>query len=285
MHEDTSTFAIGFRPGSGPASFPGRAHVLNDLFMVNAWPVVASLAPATPGDSMMGWHYPMISMGVRPLVISRVATDTVAFHSDVIGAIRVRLDAQGRPIEIDGMGSNWNLRGERVGWLDRDSLALAFLERERREGPLGLISPEASLKATVHAASIRIDYGRPYKRGREIFGGIVPWGRVWRTGAGPATHLKTDRPLTFGSATVPAREYTIWTIPAPEGWTLIVNHQTGQWGTFYDERHDLVRIPLVVESLDEPIEQFTIQIEERAQGGLLRLLWDKTEARAEFAVL
>jgi hypothetical protein len=284
VHGAPSVFAMGFAPDSRPVAFAGRAHLLNDLFMVNSWPVLAAYAPATVGDSVIGWHYPMTGLGMRRMVLRRTAPDWVSLGSDVMGTLRVRQDGQGRAVEIDAIGSSWNLHGERVAWLDSDSVVQAFLEHERRDGPLGSVSPGGSAQATVHGASLRVDYGRPFKRGRGIFGGIVPWNRVWRTGAGPATLLTTDRTLASGHAIVPAGAYTLWTLPTPDGWTLIINRQTGQWGTLYDESQDFVRLPMLVRTVDEPVEQFTIAIEAHPTGGLLRLAWDTTEASVPFAV-
>ncbi|MGI9179493.1 MAG: DUF2911 domain-containing protein [Longimicrobiaceae bacterium] len=284
VHGDSSAFAMGVEPNSRPAAFAGRAHMMNNLFMVNSWPVLAAYAPATVGDSVIGWHYPMASLGMRRMVLRRISSDWVSLGSDVMGTVRVRQDAQGRAVEIDALGSSWNLHGKRVAWLDSDSVVEALLERERREGALGSVSPSGTAQANVHGASLRVDYGRPFKRRREIFGGIVPWNRVWRTGAGPATLFTTDRTLTFGEAIVPAGSYTLWTLPAPEGWMLIINRQTGQWGTLYDESHDFVRVPMRVRSLAEPVEQFTIRIEAVGSGGVLRLIWDTTEASAAFSI-
>jgi hypothetical protein len=284
VHCDSSVFAMGVEPNCRPAAFAGRAHMLNDLFMVNSWPVVAAYAPATVGDSVIGWHYPMASLGMRRMVLRRISSDWVSIGSDVMGVLRVRQDANGRAVEIDAVGSSWNLHGERVGWLDRDSVFEALLERERRQGALGTVSPSGMAQANVQGASLRVDYDRPFKRGREIFGGIVPWNRVWRTGAGPATLFTIDRTLTFGDAVVPAGSYTLWTLPSPDGWTLIINRQTGQWGTLYDESYDLVRVPMRVRRLAEPVEQFTIRIEAEEGGGVLRLSWDNTEASAAFSI-
>jgi len=130
---------------------------------------------------------------------------------------------------------------------------------------------------------VYVDYGRPSARGRRIMGGLVPFGRVWRTGANAATTLVTDVDLRIGNATVPRGTYTLYTIPSPGGWTLIVNRQTGQWGTQYEPARDLVRIPMQVTTLREPVEQFTIALE-RGRGGAhtLALQWERTRATVPF---
>lgn len=147
-------------------------------------------------------------------------------------------------------------------------------------------SPRDKAEGSIDGATISVDYGRPSKRGRVIFGELVPYGKVWRTGANEATTLVTDRDLVIGGTEVPAGTYTLYTLPVQEGpWKLIINKQTGQWGTQYDEAQDLGRVDLKVVSLPESVEQFTISIEPReAGGGILRLVWDTTEATVPFTV-
>jgi len=121
-------------------------------------------------------------------------------------------------------------------------------------------------------------------RGRAIFGALVPYGAVWRTGANAATQLSTDRDLDLGGARVPAGTYTLWTIPGPSGWTLIVNAQTGQWGTEYHADRDVVRIPMRVTTVRGRLERFTISIVPGRRGGVLRMAWDRTRAAIPFTV-
>jgi hypothetical protein len=140
-------------------------------------------------------------------------------------------------------------------------------------------SPRDTTSQTIGSARLTVDYGRPSKRRREIFGALVPYGAVWRTGANEATHLRTDRELTIGTMRVPRGTYTLWTIPAPDGWTLIVNRQTGQWGTDYDKTQDLGRAAMKVRTLSAPVERFTIVIEPAGQvAGVLTMIWDTTQA-------
>ena len=134
-------------------------------------------------------------------------------------------------------------------------------------------SPHETISANVDGAKVSIEYGRPYMRGRKIMGGLVPYGRVWRTGADAATTLTTDAPLQIGGAAVPAGKVTLYTLPGEQSWKLIINKQTGQWGTEYNEAQDLARVDLTVEKLSKPVDQFTISIE----GGQLKMAWELTE--------
>lgn len=148
-----------------------------------------------------------------------------------------------------------------------------------------VLSPRDSAVQSIGDARVVVDYSRPSKRGRDIYGALVPYEQVWRTGANKATHLRTDHDLMIGELRVPKGTYTLYTIPAREGWTLIVNRQTEQWGTSYDQAQDLGRVPMTVKKVDAPVEQFTIAIDPPAKdGSTLRLVWDSTEARVPIRV-
>jgi hypothetical protein len=130
--------------------------------------------------------------------------------------------------------------------------------------------------------TIAIDYSRPSVKGRKIFGGLVPYGQVWRTGANAATTMKTDTNLTIGGANVPAGTYTLYSIPEDKKWTLIINKQTGQWGTAYDEKQDLARVDMKVSKNASPTEQFTIGFDQTgATAAVLKLDWADTIAKVD----
>lgn len=154
------------------------------------------------------------------------------------------------------------------------------------------VSPHETVTANVAGDEIKIVYGRPYTKDpktgakREIWGGLVPYGKVWRLGADEATILTTQKDLDFGGKTVPAGSYSLYLLPSENGPTnLIVNKQTGQWGTKYEESQDLVRIELKKEKADKPLDQFTIAIETTENGGgVLKLTWEDTQFWVPFAV-
>lgn len=141
------------------------------------------------------------------------------------------------------------------------------------------ISPHESVSAKLGEATVTITYGRPYKKEREIYGGLVPFDEVWRTGADEATTLETDRDLMLGALHVPAGKYSLFTIPGSESWMLIVNKQADQWGAFsYAEDQDLGRVEMTVGEA-EPTEQLTIGIEAgEGSNGTLSIVWDTTAA-------
>lgn len=146
-------------------------------------------------------------------------------------------------------------------------------------------SPHETVSNTIDGAKISIEYGRPYMRGRKIMGGLVPYGRVWRTGADAATTLTTATPLVIGGAEVPAGKVTLYTLPGEDQWKLIINKQTGQSGTEYNESSDLARVDMEKTMLDQPVDQFTIAIEPgRTGGGVIRLSWENTQLTVPFTV-
>ena len=135
-------------------------------------------------------------------------------------------------------------------------------------------SPRDTAEMTAAGGRVYVDYGRPYMRGRTIFGGLVPYGQVWRTGANEATTFVTPGDVRIGETLVPAGTYTLYTLPGEREWQLIVNRQTGQWGTEYDPAQDLARIPMRVERTAQPVDQFTISL----VPGSLVMEWENTRA-------
>lgn len=133
-------------------------------------------------------------------------------------------------------------------------------------------------------AKISVTYGRPYVKGRKIFGGLVSYGKVWRTGADEATTLVTDRMLAFGTTEVPAGTYTLYTLPGEKEWLLIINKQTGQWSTQYTMEQDLARIAMEPAPTSVPVEQMTISFVDTAAGGTLKIEWSDTSVTAIFTV-
>ncbi len=164
-------------------------------------------------------------------------------------------------------------------------LASPLLAQEAAPVPRVPISPRAAEEIAVGPGKMRVEYGRPFARGRKIFGGLVPWGKVWRTGANAATTLVTDVDVTLGGVVVPKGTWTLYTLPGEKEWKLIVNRQTGQWGTDYKADRDLVRVPLQVGSVATPVERFTIALEPGAgNAATLVLTWDTTRLSAPIIV-
>ena len=196
-----------------------------------------------------------------------------------LGPFTFRLDRQGRLVWLTGKGSTVQVDVQRVPSIPNlAALTAAFATR-----PLGQLSVRDTARATVGGANVWVDYSRPMKRGREIFGNVVPWNTPWRTGANAATQFNTPVDLTIGGATVPAGMYTLWTLPTPTGWKLIINKLTGEWGTEYHAEQDLVHVDAKVETVAQPVEQFTIAFEPAAAPTTITFTWDRTKVSVPVA--
>jgi Protein of unknown function (DUF2911) len=130
--------------------------------------------------------------------------------------------------------------------------------------------------------SITVNYSSPRAKGRKIYGGLVPYGQVWRTGANEATTFVTDTGLTVAGKDVPAGSYTIFTVPNENKWSLIINKKTGEWGIPYKyESDELGRVDMDVSKTSAPVENFTISFHEMGNGCHMYMDWENTRATVE----
>jgi len=138
-------------------------------------------------------------------------------------------------------------------------------------------SPPGTAEATLKGKKVTIDYSRPSLKGRKVGQELAPYGKVWRTGANEATALTTEVDLNIGGVKVPAGKYTLYTLPSEGTWKLIINKQTGQWGTQYDESQDLARVDMKKTALPQSVEQFTISFDKKSENMAdLNLDWENT---------
>jgi hypothetical protein len=146
-------------------------------------------------------------------------------------------------------------------------------------------SPAASAACDLGAGkSIKTDYSSPRMKGRKIYGDLVPFGQVWRTGANEATTFVTSADVVVGGKTIPAGSYTLFTIPNADKWTLIINKKTAEWGIPYKyESDELARVDMKVSTLPSPVENFTISYDKSAGGCTLRIDWAATRASVEIS--
>jgi len=156
----------------------------------------------------------------------------------------------------------------------------AFIIAQEQKKPL---SPPGTATLTfADGKTVTVDYSRPSMRNRKIFGGLVPYDQVWRTGANAATSLKTTADLNIGGTHIPAGSYTIYTLPGMNSWQLIINKQTGQWGTEYSQGQDLARIPMKVTQRSSGLEMFTISFDKTGgNAATLKLEWENTIASVD----
>ncbi len=207
--------------------------------------------------------------------------DSVFLDHDQAGRNLIVLDRQGRMQRFDGSGSTFKVVVTRSAPVDLTPFLTRFAQADAEGKSIGLLSPPAVLDTHVGETNLMINYGRPAKRGRTIFGNVVPWDQVWRTGANAATQLTVEgKDLMIGDARVRPGIYTLWTIPGRNGWKLIINKQHGQWGTMYDPAQDLARVDVQAETIAVPEELFTIAIEPAGErAATLTLTWDRTRVK------
>jgi hypothetical protein len=195
-------------------------------------------------------------------------------HGWLSGTGDVTVDSAGRMLSYSGARSTYKVSVTRVATPpDVDSITVRLAAAEHATGQQQL-SVRDTVRATIGAATFTVDYGRPLARGRTLLGDVIPYDRIWRTGANAATQFTTSVPITLAGLSLPAGTYTLWTAPHAQSVELIVNKQTGQWGTEYSREQDLGRARLGSVNSTSPVERFTISIEPRdAKHGTLALAW------------
>lgn len=164
-------------------------------------------------------------------------------------------------------------------------LAILFATAACAQMGGGKPSPAASATCELGGGkTIKTDYSSPRMKGRKIYGDLVPFGEIWRTGANEATTFVTSGDVVVGGKTVPAGKYTIFTVPTADKWTLIVNKKTGEWGIPYKyESDELARVDMKVSKLPSPVENFTIAYDKSGAGCTMRLDWETTRATVEIS--
>ena len=208
--------------------------------------------------------------------IRRLSADSMTIKHPFRGTTGVNVNDTGHITFLDAGNTTRKLKVTRIASVDVEAIASHFGQLDQSGSPFGPLSGRGETLANVGTANIRIDFGTPSKRGRDIFGQIVPWSAVWRTGANRATHFETDQDLHIGDVLVPAGTYTLFTIPEPDGGTLIINTQTDQGGTTYNSDLDLGRVPMTRTMLDETVEVFNISIVNSESSDMLRIAWDQS---------
>src|SRR5579872_6100549 len=147
----------------------------------------------------------------------------------------------------------------------------------------GKASPAASASCDLGGGkTVKTDYSSPRMKGRKIYGELVPFGQVWRTGANEATTFVTSADVSVGGTNVPAGSYTIFTVPNADSWKLIINKKTGEWGIPYKyESDELARVDMKVSKLPSPVEDFKISYAKSGNGCTMHIDWETTRASVD----
>lgn len=312
---ERATFRINSPPGVAGAPAPRTLRVtlradsafseeMRDTLVRRAWPLPNAFI--TMADSYglselwLAWLRTLKTdtatvVAVAPLggvgsgrVPARVGSRDSVYLQLPTGSFRIVADSKGRLLSLDGSDSPVKHLVSRVKSADLDGFAARSAALDAQGRALGAwVSPRDTVRAILGACSLWVDYGRPSKRGRKVFEHGVLGDTLWRTGANAATQFRTNRDLVIAGRTLPAGKYTLWTRVTGEAFALLVNAQTGQWGTVHDSARDLMQLPLEKRPLTETVEMFTIraQAEDGGTGrGMLRLQWDDTELVLPFEV-
>jgi hypothetical protein len=206
-------------------------------------------------------RFPLHSGVVRPLPGGKAEIT----HDWLAGVGEATFDSSDNMLTYSGARTTYKVDVSRLATPpDVRAIAAQFEATEAKSGVTQL-SVRDTVRASIGDATFTVDYGRPLVRGRVLLGNILPYDRVWRTGANAATQFTTSAPINLAGMRLPAGTYTLWTVPRTDGAELIVNRQTGQWGTEYDASQDLGTAPMKTETLTAPVEKFTISIP--ASGG------------------
>ena len=265
-------------------NFAASSAVLPFLDMIH-WPfeVVSRKMVAADLDSLV---QPLFA-GRRTLNFSLYpgGGDTLFIEHPTRGATWALQNERGGLTYLDAGATTRKLSVFRTESVDFDLLATHFLEEESQGKRIGELSGRGTAMATIGKVHLEFDYGQPVRRGRTLFGSVVPWGERWRTGANKATHMRLDHAIKMGDLLVPAGEYTLFSVPKPDGGVLIINTQTGQHGQTYDPQLDLGRVPMQIDTLGESVELFTLDaVETGPNRGSLRLMWGNTVFSIPFSV-
>ena len=228
------------------------------------------------------------------LTVRLFGRDSVHLYlGPIVGPFIGKLDATDRITQLSGRFTT-----EKYEWVRVPNLDLATLGPKFASRAVAILSPRETTTVAFGGAGIAITYGSPSVRGRAVFGGLVPWGQVWRAGANAATTFTTTAAVSIAGHAIPAGAYTLFLLPTPTAWTLVINRQTlapceatcpaqraPLWGTDYSADSDFLRVPMLVQQSPALIEHFGITATPQSgltgDGALLTFAWEHTKASVE----
>ena len=182
-------------------------------------------------------------------------------HDWLAGTGEAMMDSGDDMLGYSGGRTTYKVEVKRLATApDVKAIAAGFEARETATGSVRSLSVRDTVRTQMGNATFTIDYGRPLARGRTLLGEVIPYDRVWRTGANAATQFTTKTPIKLGGLQVPAGTYTLFTAPHTSGVDLIVNKQSGEWGTEYNASLDLGRTRMTSEVATTPVEEFKISV-------------------------
>jgi Protein of unknown function (DUF2911) len=256
-------------------TYKGKGIVLNGIDVTGFYmfPYMGFFAPQKAGDSKK--HCQLSYGGCRDFQVSYFSKNQLLVGSSLMGKIKINIDRHFKMVSADAVGSSLNFtadvnrnKTDFKNYLDdvalRRNITKDFVPKTLRD----------TASITIDGKKIEVDYWQPHTRGRQIFGTVVPYNRIWRTGANNATQFRTEIPLTINGNQLPPGKYSIWTLPAETGWSLIFNKNAFVWGTDYDAAADLFKVPLNVEKVSPKVEVLKISLLNENTNIRWQLEWD-----------
>jgi hypothetical protein len=270
----------------------------NDQEYSNVWPVkqIHFMGGWTPTLSLIEYHcmrliqsgkpyLPLTLLnnyiGVRDVGVWKGKNDSIIFGGPFLEYAKIKTTPDGRILNYDGTGTPWNYIVTKHPPIDVDEAA----KRLSKTKKIGIPSPEVEESFAFGNDTIKVAYGRPFKRGRKIFGGVVPYDSLWRTGAGHPTLITLPFSIVIGKQIIPKGNYSNYTIPKFADWTLIFNTDLERWPTDPDRKKDFAQVQIKSKKSPTIVDQFTIVIDPVKDGGVIRFSWDDTEAIVPFKVV
>jgi hypothetical protein len=267
--------------GTVNRDFPTRgsimvAHVpqmysLYELYFAAAWKQAAVSKQAAASKAAAGKpvvmrqfyidrefdRFPLGDVTVKPLDGGKMEIT----HDWLAGTGEAMMDSAGNMLSYSGARTTYDVRVKRlVTPPDVKGIAERWEAAETQAGHVKSLSVRDTVRAQIGNSILTVEYGRPLLRGRTLLGDLIPYDYVWRTGANAATQFTTSTPIRLAGMEVPAGTYTLFTAPHTNGVDLIVNKQTGEWGTEYNRSLDLGKVRIMSEVAPAPVEEFTISI-------------------------
>ena len=218
-------------------------------------------------------------------IVQKMGDDSLTLKHPTRGTMGVTINEDKSIRVIDASLTTRKLLVTSVEPIDMDLYFIKYSDLDMKNKSFGSLSGRAEETFSVVGTTLSFDYGTPAQRGREIWGKLVPYNKLWRTGANKATHVTFSDNIQMDTLTIPAGQYTLFTIPSESGGILIINKQTGQNGQQYNESLNLGTVQMMTRNLDHSVELFTIRADEENGGGVIRLQWGDREMVIPFKLI
>jgi hypothetical protein len=286
LYYDSSTTFIETRRNNTVTTrkYPVKVMVANSLggySLVYMLALLVNFAPGKNGDSLLSHH--IVFNSARNFIIRKTGDRNFSIGSQVMGMFTLSLDKKGNLRSVDGIGTSWNIKGMMISPINMDSVIMTNVIKDLASPHIPIANKQDSVQTIIGETAIKIRYSRPSVRGRIIFGEVIPYNRFWRTGADAATKLTLNQPIYFNGKVLPSGEYSIFTMPSKNGWTIMFNKQANIWGTEYKAENDVLRVQMSVETLPDTVELLTINVVQADKGGRIEVSWENLKVSVPFS--